>query len=64
MAKYFTNEGIGGNRASTKWWSTSKYTIKSDFDDDNFSDYITIIRKRDNKEIFSSCWGNIEDDYE
>lgn len=63
--KYFTNEGIGGNRMLSKWWSTSKYIIRSDYDDDNLNDFITVIRKSDNKEIFSGCWGHPdEDDYD
>jgi hypothetical protein len=56
--KYFKNEGIGGERMLTKWWSTSKYIIKSVYDDDNIIDFITVIRKSDQKEIFKGSWGH------
>lgn len=61
--EHFKNEGVGGNRLISKWCSTSRYTIKSDYDDDNLNDFITIVRKSDNKKIFSGCWGLSEDEY-
>ena len=47
----------------TKLWSTNKYIIKSVYDDDNIIDFITVIRKNDQKEIFNGSWGhpNAED---
>jgi hypothetical protein len=62
--KYFKYEGAGGNRMLSACWSTSKYRIRSVYDDDNLNDFITVIRKSDNKEIDNFCYGPLdEDDY-
>ena len=59
LDKYIKNVGITGlgHGISSKRWSTSKYFIDLDIEDNDFNEFIKITRRSDGVEIFSGSWG-------
>lgn len=59
LDKHFKNGRITGlgHGVSSKRWSTSKYFVDSDIEDNDFNEFIKITRRHDGVEIFSGSWG-------
>lgn len=59
LDKYFKNGGITrlGHGVSSKRWSTRKYFVDSDIEDNDFNEFIKITRRSDGVEVFSGGWG-------
>ncbi|HQM35183.1 MAG TPA: hypothetical protein PKU90_02855 [Candidatus Paceibacterota bacterium] len=59
LDRHFKNGRITGlgHGVSSKRWSTSKYFVDSDIEDNDFNEFIKITRRRDGVEIFSGSWG-------
>lgn len=59
LDRHFKNGRITGlgHGVSSKRWSTSKYFVDSDVEDNDFNEFIKITRRRDGVEIFSGSWG-------
>ncbi|MDP3444762.1 MAG: hypothetical protein Q8T08_18040 [Ignavibacteria bacterium] len=59
LDKHLKNGGITGlgHGISSTRWSTSKYFVDSDIEDNDFNEFIKIIRRSDGVEVFSGCWG-------
>lgn len=59
LDKHFKNGRITGlgHGVSSKRWSTSKYFVDSDVEDNDFNEFIKITRRHDGIEIFSGSWG-------
>ncbi len=59
LDKHLKNGGITGlgHGVSSKRWSTSKYFVDSEIEDNDFNEFIKITRRSDGVEIFSGSWG-------
>jgi hypothetical protein len=59
LDRYFKNGRITGlsHGVSSKRWSTSKYFVDSDIEDNDFNESMKITRRSDGVEIFSGSWG-------
>lgn len=59
LDRHFKNGRITGlgHGVSSKRWSTSKYFVDSDIEDNDFNEFIKITRRTDGVEIFSGSWG-------
>jgi len=59
LDKHLKNGGITGlgYGISSKRWSTRKYFVDSDIEDNDFNEFIKITRRSDGVEIFSGSWG-------
>ncbi len=59
LDKHLKNGGITGlgHGVSSKRWSTRKYFVDSDIEDNDFNEFIKITRRSDGVEVFSGSWG-------
>lgn len=59
LDRYLKNGRITGlgHGISSKRWSTNKYFVDSEIEDNDFNEFIKITRRSDGAEIFSGSWG-------